>query len=277
MVSDRGARVVVEGRALHSGERARVVLHARPGPVGLRAAGVEAPLARWHARPAERSTWVELDGGEARVRLVEHLLAALGGMALHDGVLVEVEGSELPLLDGASRAWAEALGTLRVAKGPPRLTIARAGTVDVGASRYVFAPATRADEPPRVGVRVEFDDPRVAPDASWTGDVEDFVARVAPARTFCFARELDELARKGLAAFATPDAVLVIGESILAEGRPYEADEPARHKLLDLIGDLFLYGGPPRGEVHARRPGHAATHAAMRIAIDEGIVVAPTS
>ena len=263
-----GTRVVVEGRALHSGETSRVTLHARPGPVTVCAGGVEAPLARWCALPAERSTWLALDGRAPRVRLVEHLLAALGGTGLHAGVGIEVCGTELPLLDGAARAWTRALATLAIPEAATLRTITRAATVDVGASRYAFRPAARAS----VAVHIEFDDARVAPSARWDGDVDDFVRRVAPARTFCFARELDELARNGLAAFATPEAVMVIGETILAVGEPYAEDEPARHKLLDLIGDLYLYGGPPRGEVRAHRPGHSVTHTAMRIALDQGII-----
>jgi UDP-3-O-[3-hydroxymyristoyl] N-acetylglucosamine deacetylase len=155
----------------------------------------------------------------------------------------------------------------RARAATPR-TVTRAATVDVGRSRYAFRPAARAS----VAVNIEFDDARVAPSARWSGDADDFVRRVAPARTFCFARELDELSRNGLAAFATPEAVMVIGETILAVGAPYAEDEPARHKLLDLIGDLYLYGGPPRGEVHAHRPGHSVTHEAMRIALDQGII-----
>ena len=263
-----GTLVVVEGRALHSGETSRVTLRARPGPVTVCAGGEEAPLGRWSALPAERSTWLALEGRAPRVRLVEHLLAALGGMGLHAGVAIEVAGTELPLLDGGARVWTRALATLDVPEAATSRTITRAATVEVGASRYVFRPASHGS----VAVHIEFDDARVAPAASWNGDVDDFVRRVAPARTFCFARELDELARNGLAAFATPEAVMVIGETILTVGEPYAEDEPARHKLLDLIGDLYLYGGPPRGEIHAHRPGHSATHTAMRIALDQGII-----
>jgi UDP-3-O-[3-hydroxymyristoyl] N-acetylglucosamine deacetylase len=67
--------------------------------------------------------------------------------------------------------------------------------------------------------------------------------------------------------------VVVIGAEILAAGRPFAPDEPARHKLLDLVGDLFLYGGPPRGSVAAYRPGHWATHEAVRRAREAGVLV----
>jgi UDP-3-O-[3-hydroxymyristoyl] N-acetylglucosamine deacetylase len=265
------ASAIAVGRALHSGERGRVTLraHGDPrAPVTIRVGDVEAPLARWRAVEAERSTWIALDGDGPRVRLVEHLLAALAGLGIHDGVQIDVEGSELPLLDGASGTWADALATLSVAPSVAGRVVAREATVDVGSSRYAFSPGPAT----RVRAVIEFDDARIAPEASWDGDRDDFVRRIAPARTFCFAREMDELARRGLAAHATPEAVIVIGEQILVMGRPFEADEPVRHKLLDVIGDLYLYGGPPRGAVRAFRPGHAATHAAMRIALERGIV-----
>jgi UDP-3-O-acyl-N-acetylglucosamine deacetylase len=67
--------------------------------------------------------------------------------------------------------------------------------------------------------------------------------------------------------------VVLTPDGALSAGRPFEPDEPARHKLLDLVGDLYLYGGPPVGHVRAVRPGHAANALAMRRARDEGIVV----
>ena len=67
--------------------------------------------------------------------------------------------------------------------------------------------------------------------------------------------------------------IVIAPGTIYAAGRPFARDEPARHKLLDLIGDLYLYGGPPIGTVTAFRPGHRVTHAVMREALARGIVV----
>jgi UDP-3-O-acyl-N-acetylglucosamine deacetylase len=69
-----------------------------------------------------------------------------------------------------------------------------------------------------------------------------------------------------------PRVVLVTPERIEVAGAPFSPDEPARHKLLDLVGDLFLYGGPPVGEVHGTRPSHASTHAAITEARALGIL-----
>ena len=108
--------------------------------------------------------------------------------------------------------------------------------------------------------------------ASWDGAPASFRSSFAPARTFGFFREVASLAERGLASHVAAESVVVIGDDILSAGRPFSADEPARHKLLDLAGDLYLHGGPPLGRVRAIRPGHAATHEAVRRALETGIL-----
>jgi UDP-3-O-[3-hydroxymyristoyl] N-acetylglucosamine deacetylase len=89
------------------------------------------------------------------------------------------------------------------------------------------------------------------------------------------ARDLEELGARRLAARVDPESVVVVApDAIHAAGAPFFGDEPARHKLLDLIGDLYLYGGPPRGGLRAARPGHGATHAAIERALELGVLVA---
>jgi UDP-3-O-[3-hydroxymyristoyl] N-acetylglucosamine deacetylase len=290
-----GDDVTVEGVGLHTGERARVVLRRAPGPVRIRARGTEATLADLRVVTTARATTVEPLGGGFRVCTVEHALAALGGLGVHEGVTLDVDGPELPLLDGGAARWCEALRSLSVISSLPRLRVTRSATYDIGPSRYVFDPGPRPPGPgPRgatlhsrergargpdrgpsvsVSVRVDFGLSFVAPTAAWHGDHADFAARIAPARTFALARELDELARRGLARHVDPAAVLVLSpDAILHAGRPPAPDEPARHKLLDLLGDFHLHGGPAIGRVHAVRPGHAANERAFRRALDEGVL-----
>ena len=261
---DGSARsVTVEGKGLHGGAFGRVTLAARPGETTLNGER----LGLWRAVRAERSTAIA--SGEKRARTVEHLFAALAARGLWSGVEVRLEGEEPPIADGCAVAWMDALESLGVGRAEPRLAVAQEGIVEVGASRYAFA---RGGET-RVSVELELDDARVATRAEWAGGERDFRERIAPARTFCFAHELEELGRAGLVSHVQPEMVVVIGPEILAAGRPFSPDEPARHKLLDLVGDLFLYGGPPRGTVAAYRPGHWATHEAVRIARETGVLV----
>jgi UDP-3-O-[3-hydroxymyristoyl] N-acetylglucosamine deacetylase len=266
----------LEGVGLHTGARSRVRLRPSAGPVRLAAGGLEVPLDELEVVSTARATTVEARGGRLRVGTVEHALAALAGLRLYAGVTLDVDGPELPFLDGGASAWCAALEGLGLAPSGPRLRVTRTATFDVGPSRYELSPAVGADGPGdaiEVTARIDFDDPRLAPEATWTGDPADFVARIAPARTFALARELDELARRGLARHVDPACVVVIApDAILSSGRPFAPDEPARHKLLDLLGDLYLRGGPPVGRVVATRPGHAANARFLRRAIDDGVL-----
>jgi UDP-3-O-[3-hydroxymyristoyl] N-acetylglucosamine deacetylase len=259
--------VVREGRGLHTASLSRVVLRRRRGPVALLVAGREVPLRDAGVVATKRATTI--DAGGRKVATVEHLLAAFGGLGVHQGVSIEVLGAELPLLDGAAKAYCDALRELGASRNACGLEVAREGEVRVGASLYCFERAHGS----HLEVAIDFNDPRLAPSAAWDGDPDDFQARIAPARTFAFADEVQALALRGGITHVNPESVVVLGErEVFFAGDPFHSDEPARHKLLDLVGDLFLYGGPPRGRIHASRPGHGATHAAMREAFERGIV-----
>ena len=253
--------VVRSGFGLHGGRPATVELFAEAGPLRIEHDGRVAPLAELRVEGAAFSTSA---GG---VRTVEHLFAALAGLGVRDGLRVKIVGDELPLLDGGARAFAEALAELAIAPREPPLRVARAGSVSFEGSTYEFVPGDGV----RVEVEVELP-PCCAPSAAWDGDAASFVARVAPARTFALEADVAEIGRRGLARFVAPESVLVVTrDAIHGAGAP-EPDEPARHKLLDLIGDAYPHGGPPRGTLRARRPGHARNHAALRRAIELGIL-----
>jgi UDP-3-O-[3-hydroxymyristoyl] N-acetylglucosamine deacetylase len=261
------APFTLDGIGLRSGRPARVVLRARPGPFALSADGVEVALAEVSVEETDRATVVR--AGDVRIATVEHLLAACAALGMYDGVVVAVFGGEVPLVDGASRAFLHALRMLAVPPAPAPLVVLRDETLTHGESRYAF----RRSSGTHVGVSLAYDDPRISADASWAGDPDDFSVRIASARTFAFAHEVDALVRAGHASHVDPASVVVFApDAVLASGEPFASDEPARHKLLDLMGDLFIYGGPPRGSVHVFRPGHRATHAVLREALRRGIV-----
>jgi UDP-3-O-[3-hydroxymyristoyl] N-acetylglucosamine deacetylase len=256
----------VGGTGLHGGRQTHVVLRSCPGPVAIAVAGRPLPVVGLRVAAVDHATTVDIEG--SRVATVEHLLGACAGMGVHEGLLIEIHGDEAPLLDGGARLWCELLAELDVRPSPPPLVVLEQGVVEVGASRYTFAVGAR-----QLRVRVDYGDARLSKEASWAGDAEDFRGRIAPARTFGFTQDLELLAQRGLACHVTPESVILVApEEIHWAGRPFEADEPARHKLLDLAGDLFLYGGPPEGTLEAVRPGHGATHEAMRVALERGLV-----
>jgi UDP-3-O-[3-hydroxymyristoyl] N-acetylglucosamine deacetylase len=266
---------MIAGHGLHTGARGSVRFLVHDGPVVLRAGGIDTNVTDLRVVDTARSTTVANASGDVRVATIEHVLAALGGLGIHRGVAVTLEGREPPLADGAARAYAEAVRALGVASTPSSLRIVRDGAVELGASRYELRRNEAGDEDAvDIEVTVDFGDARIAKSARWGGDADDFFARIAGARTFGFEHEVADLLARGLASHVAPESVIVFTkEDVLSAGEPFTADEPVRHKLLDLIGDLYLHGGPPRGRLHATRPGHAATHEVMRRALDEGLVV----
>ncbi|MCK5797357.1 MAG: UDP-3-O-acyl-N-acetylglucosamine deacetylase [Deltaproteobacteria bacterium] len=228
---------------------------------------VEASLR--HAFSCSRRT--SLRQGGVEVQTVEHLLAACAGLGRF-GVRVALEGSEVPILDGSARAFCQLLSG---SSGAPRATedsqecwrVLRPFEVRRGAARYRL-------EPSRVGhvvSRIDFAHPAIGrQEAAWrVGDHRAFIEEIAPARTFGFVEELETLRRGGLIQGATWDCALVFDPTgPLSE--PRFEDEPARHKLLDLIGDLALLGAPLAGRLLAFRPSHALTLETLRGAIAAG-------
>lgn len=261
--------VRLEGIALHSGERTAVTLSRAAGPLSLTQNGAMTWLRDLNLARTDHGVCLAAADGRVSVDLVEHLLAAFGGLGVRDGVRVDVCGAELPLLDGGAQAFARALLRLDAPQAPPPLTVTRAGVFRHGGATYRLAPAAGV----HLCVQIEFRPPVGRQGASWDGDAVDFLERIAPARTFGFLEEHDVLLRRGRARGVSLEHVVVFdGAGALPQGRAPEADEPARHKLLDLIGDLALYGGPPRGSIAAERPGHTATHAIVREALAAGVL-----
>jgi UDP-3-O-[3-hydroxymyristoyl] N-acetylglucosamine deacetylase len=234
----------------------------------LRAEGQACPFASLRVARTDRGVCVALGPEGPWVDLIEHVAAALAGVGCYEGVELEVEGAEVPLLDGSARPFVEALAALGVRAAPPPLLVARPFEFVTGASRYRLVPGPT----PWVRAFVAFDHPLIGrQSAHWGGDPGEFARYVAPARTFGFADEAMQLWRAGRAQGVDPASVVVFtGTGLAPDCRLASADEPARHKLLDVVGDLALYGGPPRGGLVAERPGHTATHAFVREALARG-------
>jgi UDP-3-O-acyl-N-acetylglucosamine deacetylase len=200
---------------------------------------------------------------------VEHLASALAGAGLYEGLRIEVSGPELPLLDGAAQQYTQAFKSFAIAPSRPLLRVLKPGVVAVGRSVYALEPSEETHVYAELTLEPELDS--IDREAAWHGDAEDYAERIASARTFVFERDLETYLALGLNAHVDPNQVLIVGKTLRGTGTPAR-DEPARHKLLDLIGDLYLHGGPPIGIVRAHAPGHRATHEAMTRALLLGIV-----
>lgn len=284
------ASVLLRGIALHRGEAAEVRLTRAPGPITWVKRGAEAKQAELRAARTDRGVTIASGDGRVVVDLAEHLLAALGGLGVSQGVRVETDSDELPLLDGGARLFCEALFAIGAPCGEARsLRVAKEATIRHGSSVYRFTPPageplTPAPAPtlsvagsgarPRVTVDVSFRAPVGREVAEWGGDPAEFFANIAPARTFGWADEHEALLAAARARGVDLKSVIVFTDAGVIPGcRPNKPGEIARHKLLDLVGDLALYGGPPQGAVDAIAPGHAATHAVFAEALAAGVIV----
>lgn len=258
----------LSGLALHSGALTTLTLEHREGPLAFGQGDEELPLDALSVERADHG--VTLAGAGLRIDLVEHLLAAAAALGIRRDLRIVVDGPELPLLDGGAAAFFDALASLGIPPSPPALVVRRAFTFREGDSLYRFEPH------PSVSLRVEidFDHPAIGKqEAAWEGDAADFRERIAKARTFGFLKDAEKLRAAGRAHSVDPRAVIVLtDEGVLEASKPVFPNEAAHHKLLDLIGDLAVHGGPPRGRIEALRPGHARTHAVMKRALSEGLL-----
>jgi len=271
-------RVRAEGVALFSGEHSVVEIERCDGPTILRTEKGGGPISEWRAASAFRTTAIAHASG-ARLACVEHLFAALAAFSAQEGVSIFVRGNELPILDGASAAWCALLGELDaeldLPERRPKLVVARDGEVVLGLTKYLFFSDKTHLE---ISVALDWNNAgsfatSLATRASWDGSRAAFVAGIASARTFILARDLAQFETSGAGAHLPETSFVVVGEeNVIASGAPFSADEPARHKLLDLIGDFFLHGGPPLGRVEALRPSHAKNHQAIAVALEKGIL-----
>ena len=209
------------------------------------------------------ATTVGNDHGST-VSTVEHLAAALAGCEI-DNVLIEVDGPEIPIMDGSS--------------APFVFLIECAGTVEQSAARTaikILKPVTVGDENRSVSIlpaedfslafEIDFDSSAIdRQERTFQRIGADFKSDIARARTFGFDHEVEALRSAGLARGGSlENAVVVSGDKILNEGGLRFDDEFVRHKILDCVGDLYLAGGPIIGEVIASKSGHELNNALLR-------------
>ncbi|MBW4647138.1 MAG: UDP-3-O-acyl-N-acetylglucosamine deacetylase [Kastovskya adunca ATA6-11-RM4] len=253
------------GVGLHSGERATVRVLPEKAGVGryfVRVDLPDAPVIPARVEAVSQTTLsTELAVGEASVRTVEHLLAALAGSGVDDA-RIEIDGSEVPLLDGSAKEWVEAIATVGresakagdAAIGDCPLTLTEPIWVQHGDAFVAALPAPET----RFTYGIDFEHPAIGNQwHSWLlGSQESFASAIAPARTFGFARQVEQLRQAGLIKGGSLENALVCGDDGWLNPPLRFANEPARHKLLDLVGDLSLLGIFPVAHFLAYKASH---------------------
>ena len=255
--------VSVEGKGLMSGTPVTLSIQPAPTDHGLVFERIDLdPPVRIPAlveQCIDRPRRSVLAKGHAIVETVEHCLSALVGLGV-DNALLRIDASEVPLGDGSANPFVEAIDSVGLAaQGAPRSTIKVESPIVIedGEAMIAAFPASH------LGMHVLYEldygshTSRI-PRQAFAFDLtpERYRSELACARTYSLAEEAEALQARGLCTHLSPSEVLVIGQDGPIDNVWRFDDEPARHKVLDLIGDLALAGAPIQGRIVASRSGH---------------------
>ena len=265
------AEVTATGVGLHLGQQTTVRL--KPAAAGEGRYFVRTDLALGLDRPGSAAGGVKIEAavsrvmatqlstelgvGEAQVRTVEHLLSALLALGV-DNARIEIDGPELPLLDGSALGWLDAIAPAGIQRQTAarnlRSPVSEIVSVQEGDAWVTAYPS----ETLRFSYGIDFELAAIGHQwHSWCPEQADFASEIAPARTFGLAHQIDYLRSQGLIKGGSLENALVCGEAGWLNPPLRFENEPARHKLLDLVGDLSLLGDIPRAHYVAYKASHA--------------------
>ncbi len=258
-----GKSFELSGVGLHSGANTRV--RVLPANLGEGRYFVRVDLPGKPAIPAQVEAVsqtilsTELAIGEGRVRTVEHLLAALAASGV-DNARIEIDGAEVPLMDGSAAEWVKAIAKVGITTSEGDrstnlhpLTLTSPIWIWEGDA---FAAALPASET-RFTYGIDFDYRAIGNQwYSWSPGSESFAEAIAPARTFGFAAQIEQLRQAGLIQGGSLENALVCDDRGWLNPPLRFSNEPVRHKLLDLVGDLSLLGTFPQAHFLAYKASH---------------------
>jgi UDP-3-O-[3-hydroxymyristoyl] N-acetylglucosamine deacetylase/3-hydroxyacyl-[acyl-carrier-protein] dehydratase len=259
--------VTLEGIGLHLGKPVRITFAPGEPGSGVRFRRTDVPDAATipahvdHAVQVERRT--QLGSGSNAFHTVEHVLAAAVGQEIDD-LLIELDASEPPIMDGSARPFVEAIeraGIVERGGSVEYLDLKAPVRVVDGDAVYEARPATRLS----LDITIDFPHPLIGRQAGrYDLSRENFVRELAGARTFGFVREVEMLRTMGLIRGASTANAVVLDEKGVVDTTLRWPDEFLRHKALDCIGDLALAGRRVRAHVTTTKPSHRGTIALVR-------------
>lgn len=251
--------VSITGIGLHSGIYTTVELHPVPAGSGItfvRAdlGGLRIPALQASTTALDYATTVGKD--DVQVGTVEHLLSALMASGITD-VDIHIDGPEVPIIDGSALPFMhliDAAGVRELDSEVPVLRVREPIEITEGDKSIRIVPANRLI----IKYRIDFDHPIIGRQSMhFDFGHDNFLRKIAPARTFGFMRDVEKLRAAGLARGGSVENAIVLDDRNVVNGPLRFRDEFVRHKILDLIGDLALVGLPIAGEITAHRAGHA--------------------
>ncbi len=225
--------------------------------------GAEIPATWRNVVTTQMCTVIGNDNG-VQVATIEHLMAALAGLGI-DNALIELNGPEVPVMDGSAEPFVFLIDCAGVVdQDAPRQAIRILKPIEIVANSRRMS--LRPSEDSTIEFEIDFENDAIARQSCFFSLTEaSFKAEIARARTFGFEHEVAQLRAAGLARGGSlANAVVISGNRVLnTEGLRF-ADEFVRHKVLDCVGDLYLAGAPILGHVTARRSGHAINNQLLR-------------
>jgi UDP-3-O-[3-hydroxymyristoyl] N-acetylglucosamine deacetylase len=270
-------QVTVSGIGVHSGSPATVTLHPADANAGIVfwRCGIDgqrdrALTADFRSVTATEFATVLGDRHGPAISTTEHVLAALRGLGV-DNVIVEVDGPEVPIMDGSAAPFVEAIDQAGIVKlAAPRRSIKVLKPVKVNA-HGCYGELRPYPFGLRIETEIEFDHPLIGRQTfAMEVDANVFRRELARARTFGFMRDVTKLWSAGYALGASFENTVVVAENRIlnTEGMRF-ADEFVRHKAVDAIGDLALAGAPMIGAYRSVRGGHKLNHAVVTALMDD--------
>ena len=207
--------------------------------------------------------------GSTKINSVEHLLSALGGMGI-DNAQIDIDGPELPSLDGSSLPYVKCImdvGIVEQNADKKFINLQSAITVEDGERRLVLLPSNH------FRVTFIYDHPQLPTQvATFAITPETYVNEIAPSRSFCLASEVEMLKELGIGHGASYENVVVVGDDGSVSSDLRFVDEFVRHKILDLIGDFYLAGQLPKADVIAVRSGHELHAELVMSLVEAGLI-----
>ncbi|MCB9719373.1 MAG: bifunctional UDP-3-O-[3-hydroxymyristoyl] N-acetylglucosamine deacetylase/3-hydroxyacyl-ACP dehydratase [Candidatus Omnitrophica bacterium] len=252
----------LSGVGLHTGNEVTITLKPAPVNSGIRFQRIDLPL-----KPVIKADWENLcpdakiprcttiGRGEGVVHTIEHLMSALAGSGITN-LHVDINGNELPGCDGSAQGFLDALKAAGIQTQDAEqdtFNVTKPVGVSQNGSSIFISPADDL----RISYVLDYRHPLLHSQfREFVIDEETYGQQIAPSRTFCLQREAEELINQGLGKGANYQNTLVVGENGVLENNVRFEDEFVRHKILDIIGDLYLLGAPLKGHIFAVKSGH---------------------